>query len=117
AADIEAGLGYVMREGATDVSMQMGLRATRSDGRVAQVAAVTAREARAVGINTYFGPVLDVNVNPRNPIIATRSFGESVELVTTLGLAALEAAQRGGLLCCVKHFPGHGDTDVDSHQV
>jgi beta-N-acetylhexosaminidase len=115
-ADLEAGLGYVMREGATDFPMQLGLGATRSAELVSQVAAVVAREASAVGINTYFGPVLDVNVNPRNPIIATRSFGESVELVTSLGLASLESAQRGGLLCCVKHFPGHGDTDVDSHR-
>ncbi|MFN8541248.1 MAG: glycoside hydrolase family 3 N-terminal domain-containing protein, partial [Thermomicrobiales bacterium] len=75
----------------------------------------TARELRAVGINTDFAPVLDVNNNPANPVIGVRSFGERVEEVTRLGMAALAGLREGGVLTCAKHFPGHGDTDVDTH--
>ncbi len=81
ATDVEAGVGHVMRQGATGFPMQIGLGAARSPELVARLGELAAREARAVGIHWNFGPCVDVNVNPRNPIIATRSFGESVELV------------------------------------
>jgi beta-N-acetylhexosaminidase len=74
-----------------------------------------ARELRAVGINWNFAPVVDVNNNPDNPIIGVRSYGEEPKLVAKFGAAAVRGYQGMGLLACAKHFPGHGDTAVDSH--
>jgi beta-N-acetylhexosaminidase len=76
---------------------------------------ITAVEARAVGVHLNFAPVLDVNSNPLNPIINTRSFGEDPEAVARLGAAYLAGAREGGVLTTAKHFPGHGDTKTDSH--
>lgn len=72
-------------------------------------------EARAVGVHLTFAPVLDVNSNPENPIINTRSFAEDPELVGRLGAAFIRGAHAAGLLTTGKHFPGHGDTETDSH--
>jgi beta-N-acetylhexosaminidase len=74
-----------------------------------------ARELRAVGINWNFAPVVDVNNNPDNPIIGVRSYGEDPKLAAKFGAAAVRGYQGMGLLACAKHFPGHGDTAVDSH--
>lgn len=76
---------------------------------------ITAEEARAVGVHWIFAPVLDVNSNPDNPVIATRSFGEDPETVGRLGAAFIRGARQGGALSTAKHFPGHGDTRTDSH--
>lgn len=76
---------------------------------------ITAREARASGVHLLFAPVLDINSNPDNPVIATRSFGADVELVSRLGAAFVRGARAGGAFTTGKHFPGHGDTSVDSH--
>jgi beta-N-acetylhexosaminidase len=114
-ADLETGLGGVMAAGATGFPTQLGLGAAFSVDLAGRVAAALAREARAVGINTAFGPVLDVNSNPANPIVGPRSFGETPELVAALGQATIDAMQAEHLLACVKHFPGHGATDGDSH--
>jgi beta-N-acetylhexosaminidase len=76
---------------------------------------ITAEEARAVGVHWNFFPVADVNSNPKNPIINTRSFGEDPKLVGDLLAANIRGAHAGGLLTTAKHFPGHGDTDADSH--
>lgn len=76
---------------------------------------ITAREARAVGVHMLFAPVLDVNSNPDNPVISTRSFGADPDLVARLGAAFIRGARDGGALTTGKHFPGHGDTSVDSH--
>src|SRR5258708_30189128 len=78
-------------------------------------AAAQAAELRSIGINWNFAPVVDVNNNPDNPIIGVRSYGEDPELVGRLGAAAISGYQEAGLLACAKHFPGHGDTAVDSH--
>ena len=72
-------------------------------------------ELAAVGVNLNFAPVMDVNNNPDNPVIGRRSFGESPELVSRLGIPYIRGLQRNGVLATVKHFPGHGDTTVDSH--
>jgi beta-N-acetylhexosaminidase len=93
----------------------MALGATRSDSLAFQLGQVLGTEARAIGVHMTFGPVLDVNSNPINPIINTRSFGESPSLVSTLASAYVRGAHSKGLLATGKHFPGHGDTDVDSH--
>jgi beta-N-acetylhexosaminidase len=74
-----------------------------------------ARQLRAVGINLDFAPVLDVDTNPGNPVIGDRSFGDRPEVVIEHGLAFAEGLHAGGVLACGKHFPGHGDTDLDSH--
>lgn len=76
---------------------------------------ITAEEARAVGVHWLFAPVMDVNSNPDNPVIATRSFGEDPESVGRLGAAFIRGVRRGGALSTAKHFPGHGDTRTDSH--
>jgi beta-N-acetylhexosaminidase len=73
-----------------------------------------ARAVASLGFNWDFAPVLDVNNNPANPVIAERSFSET-RRVTRLAGAWMRGALRGGVACCVKHFPGHGDTHVDSH--
>ena len=76
---------------------------------------ITAVEAKAVGLHLNFAPVLDVNSNPENPVINTRSFGEDPETVARLGAAFIEGSHEGGILATAKHFPGHGDTQTDSH--
>lgn len=74
-----------------------------------------ARRIRAVGANVVLGPVADVNTDRRNPVIGVRSFGSDEELVSRHAVAAIDGIQDGGVAACVKHFPGHGDTHVDSH--
>lgn len=82
---------------------------------VRQVAAAMAAELREVGVNVNLAPVLDVNSNPDNPIINTRSFSSDPQMVAACGVAFVEATQEAGILAMGKHFPGHGDTTVDSH--
>ncbi len=93
----------------------MAIGATRSEDLARQLGQVLGVEARAVGVHMSFGPVLDVNANPLNPIINTRSFGEDPELVSRLATAYIRGARENGLMTTGKHFPGHGDTDTDSH--
>lgn len=88
---------------------------TRNCDLAYQVGLATAQELSAVGINLNFAPVLDVNSNPRNPVIGDRSFGSEPRLVTTLGWATIQGLRNGGVIPCGKHFPGHGDTFKDSH--
>ncbi len=86
------------------------------DGETRQASASLGAELASVGINWDFAPVLDVNNNPRNPVIGTRSFGADASLVARLGVAALQGLQNdAGIMACGKHFPGHGDTDTNSH--
>ena len=80
------------------------------------VGAAVARGLRSLGINWNFAPVLDVNNNPANPVIAERSFSEDPRQVALLAGAWMRGALGEGVACCVKHFPGHGDTHVDSHR-
>jgi beta-glucosidase-like glycosyl hydrolase len=76
---------------------------------------VMAREARYAGINTIYAPVLDINTNPINPIISVRAFGEDSRTVSSCGSQMIKAFQKYGIAACGKHFPGHGDTGIDSH--
>lgn len=101
--------------GGTAFPPVMGLGATRSEELAYALGEVLGREARAIGVHLVFGPVLDVNSNPLNPIINTRSFGENPALVSALASAYIRGARSAGLMTTGKHFPGHGDTDVDSH--
>ena len=93
----------------------MAFGAVGEEEEAERFARITAREARAVGVHLNFAPVLDVNSNPENPIINTRAFGESPTDVARLGRAYIRGARQGGVLTTAKHFPGHGDTRVDSH--
>ena len=77
--------------------------------------AAVAEEAKYAGINTIFAPVLDINTNPQNPIIAGRAFGEEPGIVSLLGTEMIRTLQKNGIAACGKHFPGHGDTSIDSH--
>lgn len=99
----------------TEFPGNMAAGASGADDLVAQQWAVTGEELRAVGITTDFGPVVDVNTNPLNPVIGVRSFGEDPALVGRLGTIATAALQEQGVSATLKHFPGHGDTEVDSH--
>src|SRR5688572_1505905 len=101
--------------GGTEFPSAMALGATGSDSLAYELGRATAREARAVGVHMNFAPVLDVNSNPANPIINTRAFGEDPQAVARLAVAYMRGARAGGLLTTGKHFPGHGDTQTDSH--
>ena len=93
----------------------MALGASRSAELTRAAALATGHELLALGINFNLAPVLDVNNNPQNPVIGVRSYGEDPHLVAELGAAAIRGYQDAGVLACGKHFPGHGDTAVDSH--
>jgi beta-N-acetylhexosaminidase len=93
----------------------MAIAATNSVENARAVAQVMSKELLALGINMNLAPVMDVNSNPANPVIGSRAFGSTPELVTIFGLAMVDEFQRNNLLATVKHFPGHGDTHLDSH--
>ena len=101
--------------GGTDFPPLMGLGATGDPALAEAMGRVTAQEGRAVGFNWTFAPVVDVNSNPDNPVIGTRSYGEDPELVARMAVAHLRGLQSNGMLAAAKHFPGHGDVNVDSH--
>jgi len=116
AADQEGGPVVRITNGATLFPSQMAVGATFSLKDAAAVAGETATELRGLGFNVNFAPVVDVNSNPKNPVIGTRSYGADPAMVGALGAAAVGATQRAGVLAVAKHFPGHGDADVDSHR-
>lgn len=115
AADSERGMSFRIPEGVAQLPYAMAIGATRSAEMARFVGEVTARESRALGIHWAFAPVVDVNVNPLNPVIHVRSYGEDPDLVSELAAAYIEGVRSGGALSTAKHFPGHGDTAIDSH--
>lgn len=124
-ADLEPNLGrleggvfthYLMDAGgATVFPNAMAIAATGRISDAYDVGHSIAQEAKAVGILMNFAPVVDVNNNPANPVINTRSFGEDPKRVAQLAAAFVKGTQDAGVMSTIKHFPGHGDTDVDSH--
>ncbi len=125
-ADFETGAAFRARGGwflpnaielggATSFPYQMGIGATRDTTLAYEMGRVTAIEGRALGVHMGFAPVLDVNNNPKNPVISARSFGEDPALVARLGVAFIRGMQDHGMLATAKHFPGHGDTEQNSH--
>jgi len=114
AADFERGLSMRLA-GATAFPAAMAFGAAGDKNLASEFGRITALESRAIGIQWNWFPVADVNSNPANPIIDTRSFSEDPAQVSEMVAAYIDGAHQGGLLTTVKHFPGHGDTDTDSH--
>lgn len=125
-ADYETGAGFRQRGGyflpnniylggATMFPYQMALGASRDTSLAYQQGRITAIEGRALGVHMAFAPVLDVNNNPGNPVIGMRSFSEDPRLVADMGQAMIHGIQEHGMIATGKHFPGHGDTDENSH--
>jgi beta-N-acetylhexosaminidase len=114
AADFERGLSMRMN-GTTAFPSAMAFGAAGDTKLTRDFGRITAEEARAIGIQWNWFPVADVNSNPANPIINTRSFSEDPVQVGQLVAAYIEGARSEGMLTTAKHFPGHGDTDTDSH--
>jgi beta-N-acetylhexosaminidase len=114
ASDFEGGTSLRF-SGGTPLPPNMGVGATGSDTAAYEVGRITALEGRAVGVHLAFAPVADVNNNPANPIINTRSFGEDPKQVAGMVAAEVRGLQEHGMLATAKHFPGHGDTGTDSH--
>ncbi|MGB8768677.1 MAG: glycoside hydrolase family 3 protein [Candidatus Korobacteraceae bacterium] len=114
AADFEHGLGMRL-DGATDFPQAMAFGATGNAEFARQSGRITAQEARAIGVQWNWFPDADVNSNPANPIINTRSFGEDPKLVGEMAAAYIQGAHQYGMMTTAKHFPGHGDTESDSH--
>ena len=112
--DFEGGAAYILN-GATRLPRAMVIGATGDEQMAFKAGVVAATEARAVGVNIDFYPVVDVNNNPRNPIINLRSFGEDPAFVSKMALAYIKGIQSTGAFATAKHFPGHGDTNVDTH--
>jgi len=113
--DEENGVVRRLGAGTTVFPGNMALGATGSQELTREVARATGRELRALGVTMNLAPVVDVNNNPANPVIGVRSFGEDPAEVGRLGAAAVRGYREAGMLTALKHFPGHGDTAVDSH--
>lgn len=113
-SDFEWGAGMRVG-GATKMPRAMAFGAAGDPQLAYEAGKVTAAESRAMGVHVNYGPVADVNNNPRNPVINIRSFGEDPARVGALVAGWVRGLQEGGMLATLKHFPGHGDTDVDSH--
>lgn len=112
--DFEAGLGFRV-QGGTLFPRAMAFGAAGDEQLAFEAGRVTGVESRAIGVQLNFWPIADVNNNPRNPVINTRSFGEVPDAVGALASAYVRGLHAGGMMATLKHFPGHGDTDVDSH--
>ncbi|WP_235680362.1 glycoside hydrolase family 3 protein [Paenibacillus albicereus] len=113
--DQEGGMVARIVDGVTLMPGNMALGAAASRDGAYETARICGEELRLLGVNLNFAPCLDVNNNPDNPVINVRSYGDRPELVSELGAAAVQGFQSSGVAATVKHFPGHGDTSVDSH--
>jgi beta-N-acetylhexosaminidase len=113
--DQEGGRVARLRKPFTEWPPMAVLGRSGSPELAARFAAALAAELKAVGITLDYAPVLDIHTNPKNPIIGDRALAEDADLVARLGVAIVNALQNAGVAACGKHFPGHGDTSVDSH--
>ncbi|MBR6914732.1 MAG: beta-hexosaminidase, partial [Clostridia bacterium] len=113
-ADQEGGLVARIGFGTTGIG-NMALAATGERDCAKQMAEIYGKELRALGLNADYAPVIDVNSNPSNPVIGVRSFSDDPETVARFGLGYTEGLNRSGVISTLKHFPGHGDTNTDSH--
>lgn len=115
AMDAEWGLGMRL-DSTISFPREMALGASDDPELIYDFGQEMARQLKRIGVHISFSPVVDVNNNSNNPVINNRAFGENKHLVTELGIAYMKGLQENGVLACAKHFPGHGDTDVDSHK-
>jgi beta-N-acetylhexosaminidase len=113
--DQEGGQLIAIMNGATELPGNMALGAARSAKLAEQAGYVLGRELLAMGVNLNFAPSVDININPDNPVIGIRAFGDDPALVAKLGAALIKGMQAQGVIAAAKHFPGHGDTAVDTH--
>lgn len=113
--DAEWGLGMRL-DSTIAYPRQLTLGATNNDSLIYAFGTEMARQLKRLGVHVSFSPVVDINNNPKNPVISNRSFGENKNIVTAQSLMYMKGLQDNGVLACAKHFPGHGDTDVDSHK-
>ena len=116
AVDQEGGVVARLTRGFTIFPGNKALGMTSNDALAEQAAFAIGEELNAVGVNFNLSPVVDVNCNPRNPVIGIRSFGSSTEIVIPFAENAIRGYHRAGIITSLKHFPGHGDVEVDSHQ-
>lgn len=115
AIDQEGGIVTRVKEGLTPTSGNMAIAASGQPKYAKDIAEIMAYELMLVGANMNLAPVVDVNVNPKNPVIHVRSFGQDPDKVSAFSVEALRGYQNKGMLAVAKHFPGHGDTSKDSH--
>ena len=115
ALDGEWGLGMRMADSTLSFPYQMTLGAVQDESLLYKMGVEVAKDFKRLGLNVNFAPVVDINNNPRNPVINYRSFGENRENVTRKAGAYMKGMMDEGIIISLKHFPGHGDTDVDSH--
>ncbi|MEC0244847.1 glycoside hydrolase family 3 N-terminal domain-containing protein, partial [Paenibacillus chitinolyticus] len=116
AADFVAGAGCKLRDGgAVHFPKNKAVGAAGDASLAYELGRITALESLELGVNFNYSPVVDINNNPLNPVIGTHSFGEDAALVTEMGRAVIRGMQEHGMIATAKHFPGHGDTRVDSH--
>jgi beta-N-acetylhexosaminidase len=116
AVDQEGGLVVRVTRGATVFPGNMAIGATGEPTFARAIGEASALELRAMGVNMDLGPVVDINTNPRNPVIGVRAFGSRVDLVERCAVEAIAGRQSRGVSAVAKHFPGHGDTSTDSHR-
>jgi beta-N-acetylhexosaminidase len=113
--DHEGGRVVRLGEPFTQIPSMRAIGATGDPELARQVGQIMGRELRAANVDWNFAPVLDVDTNPANPVIASRSFGRDADAVSRMGVAMIQGIQGEGVAACGKHFPGHGDTSQDSH--
>ena len=114
-ADQEGGMVMRAFSGTTHFPSNMAIAASQMTDSIEQVGEMVGKELRALGINLNHAPCVDVNNNADNPVIGIRSYGDDVDLVSKLGVGYITGLQRSGVMANAKHFPGHGDTHLDSH--
>ena len=115
AMDAEWGLNMRLKSAAIAYPKQMMLGAITDNQLIYQFGAAIAKECRRLGVHINFAPSIDINNNPNNPVINERSFGDNMYNVAAKGYEYAKGMQDNGVMACAKHFPGHGDTDLDSH--
>ncbi len=116
AADQEGGIVARLQSGFTQFPGNRALGETGNPNLAEEAAFAIGQELQSVGINMNLAPVVDVNSNPKNPVIGVRSFGEEPEIVAAFGEKSLAGFKQAGIVATLKHFPGHGDTAIDSHE-
>src|SRR5258705_8010619 len=112
--DAEYGLGMRL-DSVTKFPYQLTLGALRDPSLIYEMGKAIGEQCKRIGVQVNYAPVVDINNNPNNPVIGYRSFGENKNKVARFGVAYMKGMQDAGIMACAKHFPGHGDVDVDSH--